>query len=101
MTLPMTTAGPSVVADVSEIAAPFPKVTGGVLYAPLGTTLPTDATSALDPAFVTLGRVSDAGVDKTEDRKNTRYRQRVRDPSDDQQGHHHRLGAECGAVGQR
>ncbi len=71
MTLPMTTAGPSVVADVSEIAAPFPKVTGGVLYAPLGTTLPTDATSALDPAFVTLGRVSDAGVDKTEDRKNT------------------------------
>lgn len=60
-------------AQVAEIAAPSPKVTGGVLYAPLGTTLPTDATSPLDPAFVTLGRVSSDGVDKTEDRKTTDF----------------------------
>jgi hypothetical protein len=46
-------------------------VTGGVLKAPLGTTLPTDATSPLDPAFITLGRVSVDGVDKTEERPNT------------------------------
>jgi hypothetical protein len=56
---------------VPEVAAPFPKVTGGVLTAPLGTTLPTDATSPLDPAFITLGRVSVEGVDRTEERPNT------------------------------
>jgi hypothetical protein len=55
-------------ADVAEIAAPSPKVTGGVRFAPLGTTIPTDAVTALDPAFVTLGRCSADGVDKTEDR---------------------------------
>lgn len=60
-------------AQVAEIAAPSPKVTGGVLFAPLGTTLPIDATSPLDPAFITLGRVSSDGVDKTEDRKTTDF----------------------------
>lgn len=68
----MTTATPpTIISDVQEIAAPSPKVTGGVLVAPLGTTLPTDATSTLDPAFVTLGRVSVDGVDRTEERPNT------------------------------
>lgn len=57
-----------VVAEINEIVAPSPKVTGGVLYAPLGTTLPTDAVTALDPAFISLGRISDDGVDKTESR---------------------------------
>ena len=56
---------------VPEVAAPFPKVTGGVLTAPLGTALPTDASSPLDPAFITLGRVSVDGVDRTEERPNT------------------------------
>lgn len=63
--------GPILVSDVQEVAAPSPKITGGVLVAPLGTTLPTDATSALDPAFITLGRVGVEGVDRTEERPNT------------------------------
>ena len=62
---------PTVISDVQEVAAPSPKVTGGVLLAPLGTPLPVDATTPLDPAFVTLGRVSVDGVDRTEERPNT------------------------------
>jgi hypothetical protein len=62
---------PTIISEAQEIAAPSPKVTGGVLIAPLGTTLPTDATTALDPAFITLGRVSVDGVDRTEERPNT------------------------------
>ena len=62
------TAPPVVIAEVQEIAAPSPKVTGGVRFAPFGTTLPTDATSALDPAFVTLGRVEQNGLERVEDR---------------------------------
>jgi len=59
---------PVVIAEVQEIAAPSPKVTGGVRFAPFGTTMPTDSTSALDPAFVTLGRVEQNGLDRVEDR---------------------------------
>src|SRR4051812_45883415 len=62
---------PTIISDAQEIAAPSPKVTGGVLQAPLGTVLPTDATSALDDAFISLGRVSVDGVDRTEERPNT------------------------------
>lgn len=39
-----------------------PKVTGGVYIAPKGTTLPTDATTALDQAFKSLGYVSEDGL---------------------------------------
>lgn len=59
---------PALIADVNEIVAPSPRVTGGVRVAPLGTVLPTDATTALDAAFISLGRVSDDGIDKTESR---------------------------------
>lgn len=62
---------PTIISDAQEIAAPSPKVTGGVLVGPLGTTLPTNAVSALDPAFIKLGRVSVDGVDRTEERPNT------------------------------
>lgn len=62
---------PTIISDVQEIAAPSPKVTGGVLVAPLGTPLPVDAVTALNVAFVKLGRVSVDGVDRTEDRPNT------------------------------
>lgn len=61
-------AASALIADVNEIVAPSPKVTGGVRVAPLGTTLPTDAVTTLDPAFISLGRVSDDGIDKTESR---------------------------------
>jgi len=75
-------AAPQVITEVSQIAAPSPKValnsaglavSGGVRWAPLGTELPTDATTVLDPdEWVTLGRLSDTGVKRTEDRANTK-----------------------------
>lgn len=39
-----------------------PKVGGAIFVAPVGTTLPTDATTPLDAAFANLGFVSDAGL---------------------------------------
>lgn len=63
---------PIITSDVAEIAAPSPKVSGGVLFAPLGTPLPTDATTPLDAAYVSLGRVKDDGIKRTEDRSNSK-----------------------------
>lgn len=40
-----------------------PNISGAVFVAPLGTTLPTDATTALSSAFVCLGHVSEDGVE--------------------------------------
>lgn len=40
-----------------------PKVTGAIFRAPLGTTLPTDATTDLGDDFVCLGFVSEDGVE--------------------------------------
>ena len=41
-----------------------PNISGGIWVAPLGTTLPTDATTALDPAkFTCLGYVSEEGLE--------------------------------------
>ena len=48
--------------DTKNISAGKPKVSGAVFRAPLGTTLPTDSTTALNEAFVGLGFVSDDGV---------------------------------------
>ena len=39
-----------------------PKVGGAIYVAPLGSTLPTDSTTALDAAFKCLGYVSEDGV---------------------------------------
>ena len=39
-----------------------PNIAGAVFTAPIGTTLPTDATTALDGAFVCLGYVSEDGL---------------------------------------
>ena len=39
-----------------------PKVGGAIYVAPLGSTLPTDSSTALDAAFVCLGYVSEDGV---------------------------------------
>lgn len=41
-------------------------VTGGVYVAPLATPLPTDATTALNAAFVELGYINDNGVTESQ-----------------------------------
>jgi hypothetical protein len=62
----------SVVPAVAEVTAPSPTVMGGVWRAPLGTTLPTDSSTALASAFVSLGYTDDDGVTRREDRPNTK-----------------------------
>lgn len=47
---------------VTNVTAGKPAVSGGVYRAPLNSTLPTDATTALDAAFVNLGYASEDGV---------------------------------------
>ncbi|SIG31821.1 hypothetical protein [Mycobacteroides abscessus] len=56
--------------NVLELAAPSPRVTGGVLRAPVGTTLPTTAIGAPAVAFNNLGHVGKDGLERTEDRSN-------------------------------
>lgn len=52
---------------VGNVSTGKPKTTGGVWHAPLGTTLPTDATTALDAAFKNLGYCSEDGVSESTD----------------------------------
>lgn len=47
---------------VNNVSTGKPKVSGAVFRAPLGSTLPTDATTALDAAFVAMGYVSEDGL---------------------------------------
>ena len=47
---------------VTNVSAGKPAVGGAVYRAPLGTTLPTDATTALGNAFTSLGFCSDDGL---------------------------------------
>ena len=49
-------------ADAKNVSVGKPKVGGAVHRAPLGTTVPTDATSQLDAAFKELGYCSEDGV---------------------------------------
>lgn len=48
--------------DTAQVTAGKPKVGGHVYRAPIGTTLPTDATTALNEAFIDMGYISDDGV---------------------------------------
>ena len=50
-------------ANVSQnVSFGKPKATGAVYVAPIGTTVPTDATTALDAAFLSMGYISDDGL---------------------------------------
>lgn len=51
--------------NTNNVLALSPKASGGVLAAPLGTDVPTGLTVELDPAFVSLGYVSEDGVTET------------------------------------
>lgn len=51
--------------DKSNITIGLPKSGGAIYWAPAGTKLPTDATTALDKAFVNLGYVSEDGLTVT------------------------------------
>lgn len=51
----------------TNVSTGKPKIAGAIFRAPLGSTLPTDPTSALDDAFVCLGYVSEDGVENAND----------------------------------
>ena len=48
--------------NTSNVTTGKPKKTGAIFMAPLGTTLPTDASTALNSAFACLGYASEDGV---------------------------------------
>lgn len=50
---------------VKNVHAAKPVAGGAVWSAPYGTTVPTDATTALDEAFKSLGYISDDGITET------------------------------------
>lgn len=45
-----------------NVSAGKPKATGGIYRAPLGTALPTDASTALSASFTSLGYIAQGGV---------------------------------------
>ena len=51
--------------DVKNVSTGKPKIGGAIYRAPLGSKLPTDATTALDEAFKELGYCSDDGITNT------------------------------------
>lgn len=51
--------------DSKNVSSAKPKAGGAIYSAPLGTTLPTDATTALNVAFKSLGYISEDGMTNT------------------------------------
>jgi hypothetical protein len=57
--------------NVKQTIAPSPRITGSVLYAPVGTALPSSSYVALNSGFTDLGYVDENGLKQKEDRSNT------------------------------
>ena len=57
--------------NVAQTIAPSPRITGSVLYAPIGTALPTTSYETLDSGFTDLGYTDENGLKQKEDRSNT------------------------------
>lgn len=51
-----------------------PRVTGGIYRAPVGTTLPTDASTALGDSFVSLGYIATDGVTQSSEIDSGEYK---------------------------
>ena len=57
--------------SAANVSVGKPLAAGGVWIAPLGTALPTDATTALAPAFMNAGFISDNGLENDASIKST------------------------------
>lgn len=57
--------------NVENVSAAKPAIGGAIYKAPLGTTLPTDAKSALNDAFESLGYISEDGLKNNNSPENT------------------------------
>lgn len=58
-----------------NVSTSSPKVTGAIYYAPLETTLPTDAKTALDAAFKGVGYISEDGVTRSQSRSSNNIKE--------------------------
>lgn len=54
-----------------QTIAASPRITGSVMYAPVGTPLPTTSFDAVNAGFTDLGWLDDSGLTQKEDRSNT------------------------------
>lgn len=57
------------VANSSNVSAAKPKIGGAIYSAPIGTVLPTDATTVLETAFKSLGYISKDGLSNEDKRE--------------------------------
>ena len=60
--------------NAENVSVGKPAVAGAVFRAPVGTTLPTDATTALDAAFKNVGFISTDGVENEDNVETESYR---------------------------
>lgn len=58
----------------ANVSAAKPKVGGALWWAPAGTAAPTDATTALDKAFLNVGYLSEDGLKEKETRTNQSHK---------------------------
>lgn len=58
----------------ANVSAAKPKVGGAIWWAPAGTAVPTDASTALAAAFTSVGYVSDDGLTEKETRTNQKHK---------------------------